>query len=319
MHTERQHLVRKASRHFEKHLAEDVSMQDVAATCGVTLRTLQFAFQEVMNTSPKAWLTTLRLRQARQALLRGRQEGTVTSAAFASGFEHMGRFSKLYRHEFGEAPSQTLRQATELAHLAGMGRTSKTARRTPKQVSGNVGHPVSGADKVRVLASGMKLISRASDDPGHWHQLHELLHDRLRYRRAAIIVKRRSDGRPFIFSHCQNGMGHDAFRLDMRRVNSVLESSRCVVNSVLNGGSNQMVGDVWQATEYAALDPDIRAELCVPVFYKGKVIGAINVESERRNPFDAQDLGLITDLGAAAAEQLNAARMNGSLGLTDRV
>ncbi len=87
----------------------------VAALCqdlGVSRRTLQSAFQQVMGTGPLAYLKAVRMRQARRTL----QQGTpVTEAATASGFWHFGHFSQDYLAMFGERPSQTLRAARRTA------------------------------------------------------------------------------------------------------------------------------------------------------------------------------------------------------------
>jgi AraC-like DNA-binding protein len=43
------------------------------------------------------------------ALLHADEQGTVTDIALRFGFSHLGRFSVLYRHVFGECPKDTLR------------------------------------------------------------------------------------------------------------------------------------------------------------------------------------------------------------------
>jgi tetratricopeptide (TPR) repeat protein len=53
----------------------------------------------------------MRLSLARQRLLQGQDEATVTGIALASGFSQLGRFSLHYRKLFGELPSETLRGA----------------------------------------------------------------------------------------------------------------------------------------------------------------------------------------------------------------
>jgi adenylate cyclase len=48
------------------------------------------------------------LARARQQFLAADAQASVTSIAMASGFNQLGRFSALYRRQFGELPSQTL-------------------------------------------------------------------------------------------------------------------------------------------------------------------------------------------------------------------
>lgn len=75
-------------------------------------RTLRLHFHQ-LGYAPKAMLTRTRLQRARTALQRGGM--TVTEAAGRFAFaSQLGRFSALYRREFGEHPSNTLLAA--LAH-----------------------------------------------------------------------------------------------------------------------------------------------------------------------------------------------------------
>jgi AraC family ethanolamine operon transcriptional activator len=75
---------------------------------GVSRRTLQNAFQRVLDMSPLAYIKAVRLKQAREALKNAR---SVTEAATASGFWHFGHFSHDYQTLFGERPSDTLRRS----------------------------------------------------------------------------------------------------------------------------------------------------------------------------------------------------------------
>jgi AraC family ethanolamine operon transcriptional activator len=80
---------------------------------GVGRRTLQNAFQRVLDMSPLAYIKAVRLKQAREALKNAR---SVTEAATASGFWHFGHFSHDYQALFGERPSATRRRHHEENH-----------------------------------------------------------------------------------------------------------------------------------------------------------------------------------------------------------
>ncbi|WP_255286419.1 helix-turn-helix transcriptional regulator [Cupriavidus oxalaticus] len=86
----------------------------MAAHCGVSARTLQLGFRKSKNTTPMEYLRLLRLHGARADLQQARQgKGTVSAIALRHGFTHLSLFSREYRREFGELPSQTLRAASQ--------------------------------------------------------------------------------------------------------------------------------------------------------------------------------------------------------------
>lgn len=92
---------------LEAHLTELLTVTDVAAAVGLSVRQLQAVVRERYGMSPTALLRELRLERARLLLT----SGTVTSvsrAAVASGFTHHGRFAAAYRARYGELPSATL-------------------------------------------------------------------------------------------------------------------------------------------------------------------------------------------------------------------
>src|SRR5262249_52673195 len=71
------------------------------------------AFRAVEGITPSQYLSALRLAQARRALLSADSGAeTVTDVAMRFGFRELGRFAALYRKNFGESPSATLRRAS---------------------------------------------------------------------------------------------------------------------------------------------------------------------------------------------------------------
>lgn len=87
-------------------LAQDIDVADLAAAAGVSDRSLFHQFSEFLGASPMRCLEAKRLAHARALLLAGHRP--VHSAARASGFRHMGRFSQSYAKAYGEKPSETL-------------------------------------------------------------------------------------------------------------------------------------------------------------------------------------------------------------------
>ncbi len=103
--------VRRARDYIERHLSEPLTVADVAEAAGVSVRTLQAFFGEDLQQTPTAYIRNRRLERVRADLAdaAGGTGVTVTEIASRWGFNHLGRFSSVYLHRFGEAPSHTLR------------------------------------------------------------------------------------------------------------------------------------------------------------------------------------------------------------------
>lgn len=103
-------IVQMAEDYVLAHAEERFHLTDLCRATGVSERTLQYAFKEVMSMTPVAYLTQLRLHRARQSL-RSASHGTTTVSAEALryGFWHFGDFTRAYKKCFGELPSETLR------------------------------------------------------------------------------------------------------------------------------------------------------------------------------------------------------------------
>ncbi len=84
-------------------------LADLAATAGVSARSLQEAFQRELGSTPLEQLRLVRLARARRDLLAADPRQTsVTDIAARWGFFHLGRFSQVYRETYRELPSRTL-------------------------------------------------------------------------------------------------------------------------------------------------------------------------------------------------------------------
>jgi AraC-like DNA-binding protein len=84
---------------------------DLAATSGVSQRTLQKHFQRFLGRCPRTFLRELRFNRARRELLAAGQKLSVTEVATRCGLSHLGRFATEYYRRYGESPSTTLRRA----------------------------------------------------------------------------------------------------------------------------------------------------------------------------------------------------------------
>ncbi len=100
-----------AVEYLHAHAQDAMTVADVAAAAGMSVRTLQESFRRAHGRSPMSSLKSIRLEETRAELLSG-ELGTVSVAEIARtwGFNHMGRFSAEYARHFGEYPHQTLRR-----------------------------------------------------------------------------------------------------------------------------------------------------------------------------------------------------------------
>jgi AraC-like DNA-binding protein len=103
-------LVRRAERYIAENAGSAITLPDVAAALGVSVRTLQNGFRQWRDTTPHEFLRQTRLRLVHDELSRSGEDADVTTVALRHGFTHMGRFSGYYQSAFGELPSTTLRR-----------------------------------------------------------------------------------------------------------------------------------------------------------------------------------------------------------------
>ncbi|AER57562.1 AraC family regulatory protein [Pseudoxanthomonas spadix BD-a59] len=99
--------VRLAESYIEAHLHESITLDDIAKSVGVPVRTLQESFRRFRGSSPTQALREFRLDAVRKRLLSGEGERGISMVAMDCGFNHLGRFAAAYRARFLERPSET--------------------------------------------------------------------------------------------------------------------------------------------------------------------------------------------------------------------
>ena len=105
----RQMHARRARDAMEANRQKPLKLAALGSQLGVSIRTLQYAFQALYGIGPAKYDTLQRLSGAYIELRRSDpSETSVTEVATNWGFYHFGRFSQVYRHQFGEKPSSTL-------------------------------------------------------------------------------------------------------------------------------------------------------------------------------------------------------------------
>jgi AraC family ethanolamine operon transcriptional activator len=101
--------LRKAREYVTDRMSHPIAVRELCDHCGVSVRTLQYAFREELGITPKAWLQAYALNQIRRRLRKADPFDTrIADVANEWGFWHMGKFAADYRRQFSELPSQTL-------------------------------------------------------------------------------------------------------------------------------------------------------------------------------------------------------------------
>ncbi len=102
-------IFRKIEDHLRENLANPVYSEGLAKQIGVSVRTLQDVIMLYRGVSLHRYLRLKRLWLVRQRLLAGNT--SVKSCALAFGFWHLSDFSRSYRIQFQETPSETIARA----------------------------------------------------------------------------------------------------------------------------------------------------------------------------------------------------------------
>ena len=105
--------ISKMLAHIEKNWDKPLSIDLLAKQAGCSSRQI-YRFFAAEGISAVAYIKKLRLRHARQRLSNPVPGTTVTAVALACCFHNTGHFARDYCSEFGELPSETLRQARAL-------------------------------------------------------------------------------------------------------------------------------------------------------------------------------------------------------------
>jgi AraC family transcriptional regulator len=96
--------LRKIVAYLHENLAEDVTLDGLAALVRMSKYHLLRSFKNSTGTTPHRFLMTLRLRRAAHLLRTTTQP--VQQVMRASGYRSMGQFSTAFRREYGQPPGQ---------------------------------------------------------------------------------------------------------------------------------------------------------------------------------------------------------------------
>lgn len=100
--------VHRVTEHIVNHLADPLSVEDLANIGGLSIRTLQVAFRRTYNCSPRDWIQRRRLVVAREKLLDHGRSDTLEDIASSCGFSSAAALIAAYSRRYGETPTAAL-------------------------------------------------------------------------------------------------------------------------------------------------------------------------------------------------------------------
>ncbi|QNK62442.1 helix-turn-helix transcriptional regulator [Pedobacter sp. PAMC26386] len=89
---------------MEANFSRQLSLKDMAKLTGRSVSTFKKEFVEKFNTTPIKWQTNRRLEYAEYQIKSS--SNTVSMIAYASGFENLSHFSKVYKQKYGVSPTR---------------------------------------------------------------------------------------------------------------------------------------------------------------------------------------------------------------------
>ena len=103
------HRLRAAIRYMREHVAEPISVEDVAGKVGLSRAHFFSLFRDQLSTTPQVFWSAVRVEEVVRRLAI-RQE-PLTSVAMDLGFSSPGNFSRFFKEHMGVSPSRFRRVA----------------------------------------------------------------------------------------------------------------------------------------------------------------------------------------------------------------
>ena len=133
-------------------------------------------------------------------------------------------------------------------------------------------------------------------------------------RRAADLIKRVIDYQMASILVFDADLGHFTHAVDVRYGRSeqsklALGPTEGIVGAAVKLGQPVRVPDVSKDPSYILCNPEAKSELAVPMIYKGRVVGAIDLESPVKNYFTEEHVQTLSILAASLAVAVENARL----------
>ena len=102
-------IVKRAVEYIRESSKKSITISELAKNAYSSVRSLEYAFQQVLGVTPKRYLVLKRFHQIREDL-KAQKTSQVTMLLHQYGVVNCGRFSQDYRKLFGENPKDTLKR-----------------------------------------------------------------------------------------------------------------------------------------------------------------------------------------------------------------
>lgn len=97
-------LIAPAVRYIHQHLADNISVETLAATVNMSVSHFRRVFRRIMQMPPLQYAKSIKLDRAQTMLSQGMR---VSDTARQVGYNSVAQFSREFRRQFGYAPSET--------------------------------------------------------------------------------------------------------------------------------------------------------------------------------------------------------------------
>lgn len=96
-----------------EYLFQPITIDELARLSGRSTATFKREFEHRFQASPRKWINTERLKQARRLL--DQSDKTVAEIAYECGYENISHFIRIYRAQYGETPASVRKEKTSLS------------------------------------------------------------------------------------------------------------------------------------------------------------------------------------------------------------
>lgn len=110
--------LRQTAAYMREHMEEEMTREQLAAMAGLSPDYYSRAFKKMYGKSPMAYLTELRMGEAKRRMLASGQ--SVRTIAFSLGFQDEFYFSRKFKEETGLAPSVYVNRIKETGKIASL-------------------------------------------------------------------------------------------------------------------------------------------------------------------------------------------------------